>query len=129
MEDKRFELLAAACITGFLGDAGLQFMVARGFGGPTGWGLKPYFAQHGAVESLFIAGGMLSLFYILYLYVLPPTVQDLALYGVLLDLVFRRLSIFPSLAGYYAHLNYFWSAFWGAVPMLMPYGLTVLSAI
>ena len=28
--------------------------------------------------------------------------------------------IFPSLKGYYSHLNYFWSAVWGAIPLMLP---------
>ena len=133
-KELRFHLLMAACLTGFLGDAGLQFLVkgvkgVKGglppLGGTTGWGLKEYFAQHGSAESLFIAGGMLSLFYLVYLVVLPPNPVYLAVYGVLLDLVFREFALFPSLTGYYRHLNYFWSAFWGAVPMVIPYYLIV----
>jgi hypothetical protein len=115
------KLLASACLTGFLGDAGLQILTKYfNLGGPTGWGLKPYFALHGAAESLFIAGGMLTIFYVAYLAVLPPNWIYLAVYGVILDLLFRKTMLFSSLTGYYAHLNYFWSAFWGAVPMIMP---------
>lgn len=115
------KLLAMACLTGFFGDAALQILTKRfNLGGPTGWGLKPYFAQHGTAESLFIAAGMLTLFYVIYLAVLPVNWVYLAVYGVVLDIFFRKTMLFPSLTGYYAHLNYFWSAFWGAVPMLIP---------
>ena len=122
---EKYNLLRYACVTGFLGDAGLQFLTkSAGMGGSTGWGLKGYFAQHGATESLFIAGGMLTLFFTLYLMVLPPNPYYLLIYGVLLDLLFREWRLFPSLSGYYTHLNYFWSAVWGAIPMLLPWILT-----
>jgi hypothetical protein len=115
------ELTGAACLTGFAGDALLQIGSRMGLGGPTGWGLAPYFAQHGSQESLYVAGGMLSLFITLYLLTgLPVTYQNLAIYGVLLDLIFRKLMVFPSLKGYYEYFNYFWSAVWGAIPLMMP---------
>lgn len=115
------KLLASACLTGFLGDAGLQVLTKKfNMGGPSGWGLKPYFALHGAAESLFIAGGMMTLFYVLYLAFLPVNWIYLAVYGIILDLIFRKTMLFTSLVGYYENLNYFWSGFWGAVPMIMP---------
>jgi hypothetical protein len=115
------QLIIIACLTGFIGDGILQILI-NFMGGKTGWGLREYFKQHGSIESLFIAGGMMTLFYIIYLILLglPPTGYYLAIYGVLLDLLFRETMIFPSLQGYYDHLNYFWSAFWGAVPMILP---------
>ncbi len=117
-------LLTISCLTGFFGDAILQ-LLTRFMGGETGWGLKTYFHQHGYAESLFIAGGMMTLFYIIYLIIfgLPPVWYLLALYGIILDLIFRVTMIFPSLKEYYIQLNYFWSAFWGAVPMIMPLGI------
>jgi hypothetical protein len=123
MKDEKLNLLIFACISGFFGDAGLQLLTKKmGMGGPTGWGLKPYFLQHGSAEALFIAGGMLTVFYIIYLFIfqLPPTWSYLTIYGILLDLFFRETMLFSSLEGYYNHLNYFWSAFWGAIPMLLP---------
>jgi hypothetical protein len=30
------------------------------------------------------------------------------------------MMLFPSLKGYYNNLNYFWSGFWGAIPMIIP---------
>jgi hypothetical protein len=111
-----------SCVIGFVGDALLQVGTKLNLGGPTGWGLKPYFKQHGSVESLFIAGGMMTIFYVIYLYLLPFQVNyiNLAIYGIVLDLIFRKTRLFPSLDGYYKHLNYFWSGFWGAVPLMMP---------
>jgi hypothetical protein len=115
-------LIVVACLIGFIGDALLQ-IGCQHMGGPTGWGLKPYFQQHGSSESLFIAGGMMTLFYIIYFVImkLPGDWRYLIVYGILLDLIFRQTMLFESLKGYYHHLNYFWSGFWGAVPMLIPF--------
>jgi hypothetical protein len=117
------KLLIASCLAGFIGDASLQLLTLKaGMGGPTGWGLKAYFRLHGSAEALFIAGGMMTIFYIIFLFALrlPPTWYYLAIYGVVLDWLFRITMIFPSLDGYYRALNYIESAFWGAVPMLIP---------
>ena len=117
------DLIAIACLTGFVGDFLLQiFTKVFKMGGETGWGLLEYFKQHGSVEALFIAGGMMTLFYVIYLKVLrlPVNYTNLAVYGVVLDLIFRKLMIFPSLSGYYTNLNYFESGLWGAIPMILP---------
>lgn len=115
-------------IVGFIGDALLQIGSIRlGMGGPTGWGLKGYFKQHGHAESMCIAGGMMIFFYIVYALfssilpdALPFDLLHLAIYGVLLDLLFRKTMVFPSLKGYYQYFNYFWSAVWGAIPLMLP---------
>lgn len=116
----RAKLISVACLTGFIGDATLQLAVKNSVGD---WGLKSYFKQHGPAESLFIAGGMMTLFYVLYIYALrlPLQWQYLVVYGIVLDYIFRKTMVFESLQGYYRHLNYFWSAFWGAIPMLIPF--------
>jgi putative flippase GtrA len=123
------QLIIIACLAGFIGDYILQILITF-MGGKTGWGLREYFKEHGSAESVFIAGGMMTLFYIIYLILLglPPLWYYLAIYGILLDLFFRETMIFPSLQGYYEHLNYFWSAFWGAVPMILPLGIMKLSS-
>ena len=111
------ELIEIACLTGFLGDIMLQIMSKF----TSGWGLKPYFKQHGSVESTFIAGGMMALFFIIYdLTRLPITWYYLGIYGILLDLLFRITMLFPSLKGYYNHLSYFESGIWGAIPAIIP---------
>ena len=90
----KFLLLAIACFTGFVGDFLLQMGVRVGLGGPTGWGLKDYFRLHGSAESVFVAGGMMSLFYALFLLSgIPVNFRNLALYGVVLDFVFRIFMI------------------------------------
>lgn len=115
------KLITIAYFVGLVGDVILQISTKNGLGGKSGWGLKEYFAQHGSVESTVIAGGMMAFFYILY-YIsgLPFTILNMLIYGVLLDLAFRTFRIFPSLDGYYRNLNYFWSAVWGAIPMIIP---------
>jgi hypothetical protein len=119
-------LIALACFTGFTGDFLLQTGVKMDLGGPTGWGLKDYFDLHGSAESLF-AGGMMSLFYSLFLLSgVRLTYKNLALYGIFLDLVFRKLMIFKSLEGYYTYFNYFWSAVWGAIPLCLPFLITCI---
>jgi uncharacterized membrane protein YvlD (DUF360 family) len=118
-------LLTIACFTGFFGDACLQLLVHAGMGGNTGWGLKEYFQQHGRAEAMTIAAGMMTIFYAIYIVILnlPLKWYYLVIYGVVLDLIFRVAMLYPSLKGYYEHLNYFWSAFWGAIPMLLPFWL------
>jgi hypothetical protein len=114
-------IVSIATLVGFVGDACLQILVNNGFGGSTGWGLKPYFKQHGSAEAMCIAAGMLAIFFIIYVKLgLPLKVEWLAVYGVILDLIFRKAMIFPSLSGYYTSLNYFESAIWGAIPMVIP---------
>ncbi len=130
METNIGKLLTVAFLTGYVGDLLLQMLTkSLGLGGSDGWGLLSYFAQHGTTESLFIAGGMLTFFYIIYIYLIPMplTLVNLAIYGVILDLIFRLTRLFPSLDGYYHHLNYLWSAVWGAIPMMLPLFLANLS--
>lgn len=120
--EQKLKLIILAFFTGFVGDMLLQLGVNYKIGD---WGLKRYFEQHGVYESLHIAGAMLALFYMLYLYTgLKVSYLNITIYAILLDLAFRKFRIFPSLDGYYKHLNYFWSAFWAIVPMLIPLILT-----
>lgn len=117
-------LISIACLTGFIGDALLQLSSKYpAISGPTAWGLNPYFSQHGSMESLFVAGGMMTLFYVIYIDILnlKVTYLGLIIYGIILDYLFRKTMLFPSLKMYYEHLNYFWSAFWGAIPMIIPF--------
>lgn len=115
-------LILVAFIVGCIGDLLLQFATKTlRMGGKTGWGLLSYFAQHGVWESVTIAGGMLTAFYLAYwLTPLKFTYLNMAIYGIVLDYAFRTLNIYPSLKGYYAHMTYFWSAIWGAIPMILP---------
>lgn len=114
-------IVSIATAVGFIGDAILQILVKNGLGGTSGWGLKQYFNQHGKAESMFTAAGMLAVFFAIYVSTgLPLKVQYLAIYGIMLDLVFRKTMIFSSLNAYYNSLNYFWSAVWGVIPMIIP---------
>lgn len=114
-------LITISTLVGFVGDATLQLGSKLGMGTSSGWGLKEYFKQHGCAESLFIAGGMMGLFYIIYTSTgLPFKIQYMIIYGIILDLIFRLTGIFSSLKGYYKYFNYFWSAVWGAIPMVIP---------
>jgi hypothetical protein len=116
-------LIGISALTGFVGDAILQYISPRLSPQSDGWGLNPYFKQHGSAEALFVAAGMMAIFYVLYLDILglKPSFTNLAVYGILLDLFFRETMLFQSLTGYYTALNYFWSGFWGAVPMMLPF--------
>lgn len=119
------DLLTISCLTGFFGDMILQILIHLGFGGPTGWGLKDYFTQHGRFESMFIAAGMMTVFFILYDRLkIPVNYVNLAIYGIIVDIIFRKANLFPSLTGYYSNLNYFWSAVWSAIPMMLPLALS-----
>ena len=120
-------LIGIACLTGLIGDFTLQTGVKMGLGGPTGWGLKEYFKQHGSGEAMFTAAGMMALFYTLFLMSgIKVNFRNLAIYGVLLDLIFRKLVIFGSLKGYYEYFNYFWSAVWGIIPLCLPLAINIL---
>jgi len=120
-------LIGIACLTGLIGDFTLQTGVKMGLGGPTGWGLKEYFKQHGSGEAMFTAAGMMALFYTLFLMSgIKVNFRNLAIYGVLLDLIFRKLMIFGSLKGYYEYFNYFWSAVWGIIPLCLPLAINIL---
>lgn len=123
-----FRLLSLALLTGFFGDAALQVLVKNQVGD---WGLKDYFQQHGSAESLFIAAGMMAIFYLVLIIVLnvfkiKMTWLNIAIYAVIIDLIFRKTRLFTSLDGYYSSLNYFWSAVWAIIPMLIPFMLNKL---
>jgi len=110
-------LLIAACAVGFIGDAMLQLGIKLG----ADWGLKGYFKQHGSLEALFIAGGMMVLFYAIYILLkLPLNYTGIAIYAVILDLLWRKFNIFPSLKGYYGYFNIFWSGVWEIIAMWLP---------
>jgi hypothetical protein len=111
------KLLIAACAVGFMGDAMLQLGIKFG----ADWGLKDYFNQHGSLEALFIAGGMMVLFYAIYILLkLPLNYIAIAVYAVILDLLWRKFNIFPSLKGYYDYFNIFWSGLWEIIAMWLP---------
>lgn len=112
-------LLEIACLTGFIGDVLLQIGCKYLHLDGQCWGLKEYFKQHGTAESTFIAGGMMTLFYIL-MGPIPKTYITVSMQGIIIDFLFRKTMIFPSLKGYYEYFNYFESALWMAIPMMIP---------
>lgn len=122
-------LLIIAILTGFIGDLLLQSIVNKKILGADSWGLDPYFSQHGKLEASFIAAGIMGGFYSLYaLTGLPFKIQYMAVYGLIIDLVFRHVRIFPSLDSYYKNVGYFGTVVVGAVvPLIIP--LLVLKVI
>lgn len=120
----RERLLMIACLVGFIGDAILQVLV---YNNMLDRGLKQYFQQHGRAESTFIAGGMITVFYVIYFALkLPLNFVGLAIYGVILDFIFRKTRLFPSLDGYYKSFGYIASAVWGAIPLMVPLAIEKL---
>lgn len=112
------KLISIACLTGFFSDGLLQIFTASS----NVLGLKSYFHEQGRLQSLFIAAGMTGIFYIVYLYLLklPVVWTYLAMYGVIIDLVFRHFALFQGLRNYYQATNYVYSGFFAAVAMVLP---------
>jgi len=113
----KLNLESVAFLVGFFGDIFLQILCNTT---PFDYGLRGYFKEHGSVEATFIAGGMMVLFLIIYGFTgLPLKWEYLAIYGVVLDILFRTFMIFPSLKGYYSALTPFWTCLWEAVAMVL----------
>ena len=84
-------------------------------------GLKSYFMEHGIVESLLIAGGLMYVVTIIYEQTkFKINYLNLFIYGIIIDLIMREFNLFPSLDEYYKVLNYFESAILGGLPMILP---------
>lgn len=114
-------LILIATLVGFFGDMGIQIAIKLGVGGKNGMGLRDYFQQHGKVESLFIAAGIMSFFYSLYaISGLPFKIEYLAVYSVILDLLFRYLRIFPSLNKFYQNSIPSTLIFGAIIPFVLP---------
>jgi hypothetical protein len=113
------KLLIIATLTGLFGDILLQTMINNNI---ADWGLKPYFEQHGRAESSIIGAGIMALFYSIYAMTgLPFKIQYMIIYGLIIDLLFRHLSIFPSLKMYYKKVGYFGTVVVGAIiPLIIP---------
>lgn len=119
----KISLVIAACFVGFFGDLIMQIL-GRYIPYYKKCCLSEYFKQHGPVESLFIAMGLMSFLYITYIYVFkfPIKWYYIALYGIIWDLIFRVFRVFPSLDQFYDNHGYLFTAILGgAVPILMPY--------
>ena len=109
-----------AFIIGMIGDFLLQQIVKYHPKGDFA-GLKSYFKIHGQFESLFIAGGMMYFFGMLFdLLKQPKTFFNLAIYSSILDILFRQFRLFPSLDGYYKALTPLQSIIWAIIPMSLP---------
>jgi len=106
-------------LVGMVGDGILQFIVKNSKDVDL-WGLKTYFRLHGRAESIFVAGGMLGFFSMMYS-IYDPTFSTpgLCLYGAILDLIFRYCHVFPSLGAYYAHFSVALTILWAIIPFLM----------
>lgn len=117
--ERNEKLLTITFFVGFIGDAILQIATQQKLIDPF---LKDYFDLHGSAESMTIGGGMMVFFYMVYLYSgLPLNYLNLAIYGIILDFIFRKTMVYKTLTGYYDYLGYFWSAVWGAIPLVLPY--------
>ena len=90
-------------------------------------GLKDYFVKHGALESVFIAGGLLfgSMFTGLTFWGgdvnRVGTVPFLFAYGALLDVAFRRFRLMPTLDSMYNKLHPLTSILWAGGPLVLAY--------
>lgn len=109
-----YELIFTAFIVGVLGDSILQSAGDIA-------GLKPYFKQHGIFESLLIAGGIMFISTWLFLILkLPLNYVTLFIYGGVLDIIWRKFNLMPSLTKtYYNALNPVYSFIWGGIPMIL----------
>jgi len=84
-------------------------------------GLKSYFIQHGKIESLLLAGGlMVFVISIFELTNLKINYFNLWMYGGFIDLLMREFRLLPSLDEYYSVLDYFQSWVLGGLPMILP---------
>ena len=50
----------------------------------------------------------------------PKTFFNMAIYGTILDILFRQFRLFPSLDGYYNALTVPQSILWAIIPMSLP---------
>lgn len=118
--DDKYRLLIIAALVGFIGDALTQLAMNKKIVHLAG--LEEYFQRHGKVESMFIASAILSLFYAIYLMLnLPLKWYYLAIYGIVLDIIFRRFRVFPSLDKFYSSYNYLQTGLMAtAIPFVLP---------
>ena len=114
----------ASLVAGFVGDWLLQRLE------PERYGLAEYFLQHGPMESLFVAAGMMGVFSLIFVALFgEPAINQLLLlflYGGVLDLIFRYGRLFSSLDGYYQALSPPISFLWGGLPFLIAFVLSTL---
>lgn len=119
----RFSFAETGFLIGIIGDAILQSCFQEN----DDYGLKSYFKQHGSIESLFIAGGMLGgLSLIPSFFNFEQNPDKLFIFGCFLDAIFRKTRIMPSLNSYYNHLSIPFTLAWGGIPFLMVYFVKLL---
>ena len=115
----KFKFLVVVALTGFFGDLFLQFCVKYlGFD----WGLEQYFSEHGTAESLTLGAGLMTILFVIY-FIFPFEINyiNLAIYGIVLDIIFRQTMIFQSLTDYYNVQNHFETMIiGGALPVMLP---------
>jgi hypothetical protein len=111
-------LAIAGFLTGMIGDILLQLITY--FRGNFA-GLRDYFALHGILESIFIAGGILFTAGWVYEYLqLPMTYIHIFIYGCLVDIIYRNLHLMPSLdPTYHAALPPWLSMLWGGISLVL----------
>lgn len=117
--------IIACTYTGFIGDAVLQ-LVANYRGDLAG--LNAYFKQHGRIESLFIATGIMALCGIIWITFagqLWNSFIAIAIYGFVLDVIWRQFNLFPSLnSTLYAQTTQIESGIWGSISIVIPLAIT-----
>jgi len=81
------------------------------------WGLDTYFAQHGPIESIFIAGGMVVGFEVLYTAIFgQKNVVKLFALGAMIDIIFRNTMPMKTLEDYYKKNSPIMTIFWAGFP-------------
>lgn len=116
-----FSFKEISFFVGFFGDILLQTTIKIIPENKDIAGLRPYFKQHGRIESVFIASGLMFLAaYIFQLTKFKLNYINLFLFGGFLDILFRFFRIFPSLDTYYIAMNPVESFIWAGIPMIIP---------
>ena len=99
-------LISVSCVTGFVGDALLQFL-SKFMGGPTGWGLIPYFKHHTILSAFLLAAfaGAIAQFFILQIHKLPTKSNDVYSYLLVTFIISGIVGLFMQYSGLYPILD------------------------
>lgn len=113
------KLLIIAFALGFFGDLITQLIVkSNRFGN---WGLNNYFAKHGVMESAFIAAGVVVGFYAFWIGLgLPLKWQFILPVAIVLDFMWNKAHIFPSLDEYYKQPWFMRTILGVVIPFILP---------
>ncbi len=111
-------------LLGFLGDGALQLVVAN-YPPAKDWGLSDYFARHGKLESMLIAGGLTYGVAAAYVYAMgePDLRRDwwkLFATGALGDLAIDKLDLLPTIRPFYDRFSVPFTMGLGGLIMLVP---------